>query len=176
MLLAAAVAPHLPLGESLGTTPQDDLNRAPLVALGLVALVLAGGIWGFARPDNRQTTGRAARMTVGAAAIVPLVTLLAGLARAAVGWLASGSGQLAIDPVTVGAALTLPVAPLAILIALRPRVEPQVRAGLGPGRIEAIILTGIVLAFGTIVGLGMAADLPFSADESAYALGARAFL
>jgi 4-amino-4-deoxy-L-arabinose transferase-like glycosyltransferase len=177
MFVAAAVAPHLPFGETLGTSPTDDLNRAPLVGLGLILLVLTGGIWGFARPDNRVTDGRAALMTAGAAAAVPAVTLAFVGLRASVLWLAPGSEAASLDRLlAVGAALTLPVAPVAILIALRPRVEPEVRAGLGPGPIEAVILTGIVLAFGTIVTLGMAADVPFSADESVYALGARAFL
>lgn len=158
-LLGAAVTPH---------PPGLDPRHAPLVVIGLGLTAVAALLPLFGRP---------AQPALAASAAAGCAALVAGVAAAlsASSLMTEGVGTPEVARLLIVAApVALPLAAVVAWVASSPRAPASPAAWRG--RAEVALLGLVVIAFVTVVSIGMAANSPFSWDESVYALTIRHWL
>jgi hypothetical protein len=165
LLLLAAAAPYL-LGAAVTTYPPGlDPLEAPLVASALGLLAAAVVLMAVGGPTRPSVVASSAAGLVAAAA--------GGLAVMVAPSLLAASGGTPELPLLllVAAPVALPLAAAVGWVAASPR--RQASAAVRAGRWELTALIGVLIAFIAVVSIGMAANSPFSWDESVYALTIR---
>jgi hypothetical protein len=165
LLLLAAAAPYV-LGAAV-TTHQPGLDplAAPLVASALGLLVVAVVLMTRGAPARPAVVSASAAGSVAAAAGVLAVIFAPSL-------LVTGVATAELPRLLlVAAPVALPLSAAVSWVAASQRQPAPAAPRLG--RWELPALAGVLIAFVTVVAIGMAANSPFSWDESVYALTIR---